>query len=57
MHREHQQPQAGPLARELACGVQPRPPGHRDVEDGEVYVLAQSALDRFDAVCGLRDDL
>ena len=57
MHREHQHAQLRPALGELARGLQPGHPRHRDVEDREVDVVAQRALDRLGAVAGLGDDL
>ena len=56
VHGEDQHAQAVAAVRELARGLQPGHARHRDVQDGEVDVVLQAALDGLGAVADLRHD-
>ena len=49
VHREHEDPDLRLATRELVCGLNPREPRHRHIEDGEVYLLPERDLDGFGA--------
>ena len=55
VHGEHQHPQRRAAAGELARGLKAGQARHRDVEHGEVDVVAQPLLDRLGAVARLGD--
>ena len=57
VHREDQDAQLGPASRELAGCLEAGLARHADVEDREVDVVLERALDRLRAVGGLGDDV
>ena len=56
VHREHERPQLGAPARQLARGLQAGHARHGDVEDREVDVVLEGPLHRLRAVADLVDD-
>jgi hypothetical protein len=57
VHRQHQHPRWFPPPRQFACGLQPGPPGHRDVEHRQVDGRRTERFDRLGAVTGFGDHL
>src|SRR4051794_17432310 len=56
VHRQDQHAQPGAPPAQLVGGAQAAHARHRDVEDREVDVVLERALDRLGAVAGLGDD-